>query len=54
MFEEIAFEMKTFEFLLQLLSSNDVFQEEEFLMHVSTYKRNLNIFMIKEIMEQIS
>ena len=54
MFEEIAFEMKTFEFLLQLLSSNDVCEEEEFLMHISTYKRNFNTFIIKEIMEQIS
>ena len=54
MFEEIAFEMKTFEFLLQLLSSNDVCEEEEFLMHLSTYKRNFNTFIIKEIMEQIS
>ena len=54
MFEEIAFEMKTFEFLLQLLSSNDVCEEEEFLMHLSTYKRNFNTFIIKEIMYQIS
>ena len=49
MFEEIAFEMKTFEFLLQLLSSNDVFQEEDFLMH--RFKRNSNTFIIKEFIE---